>query len=63
MTIRFNALVPGDDHAAVTAAMARVVSSGWFVLGPEVEGFEASSRRRAEVRTPLASEPAPTRSR
>ena len=40
MTIRFNALVPGDDHAAVTAAMARVVSSGWFVLGPEVEGFE-----------------------
>jgi dTDP-4-amino-4,6-dideoxygalactose transaminase len=41
VTIRFNALVPGDDHAAVTAAMARVVSSGWFVLGPEVEGFEA----------------------
>jgi dTDP-4-amino-4,6-dideoxygalactose transaminase len=41
VTIRFNALVPADDHAAVTAAMARVVSSGWFVLGPEVEQFES----------------------
>ena len=40
MTVRFNALVPGDDRAAVDAAIARVIASGWFVLGPEVEGFE-----------------------
>jgi len=41
MTIRFNALVPGDDGAAVRAAIERVIASGWFVLGPEVEAFEA----------------------
>jgi len=40
MTIRFNALVPGDDRAAVCAAIDRVVSSGWYILGPEVEAFE-----------------------
>ena len=40
MTVRFNALVPGDDRAAVDAAIARVIASGWFVLGPEVERFE-----------------------
>ena len=39
--IPFLALVPGDDAAAVRAAIDRVVSSGWFVLGPEVEAFEA----------------------
>jgi dTDP-4-amino-4,6-dideoxygalactose transaminase len=41
MTVRFNALVPGDDAAAVRGAIERVVASGWFVLGPEVEAFEA----------------------
>ena len=41
MTIRFNALVPGEDGPAVRAAIERVISSGWFVLGPEVEAFEA----------------------
>src|SRR5512134_4019499 len=30
----------GDDDAAVRAAIARVIDSGWFVLGPEVERFE-----------------------
>ena len=40
MTVRFNALVPGDDAEAVRAAIERVISSGWFVLGPEVEAFE-----------------------
>ncbi len=29
-----------DDTALVQAAIARVVGSGWFVLGPEVEAFE-----------------------
>ena len=34
-------LVPGDDDRhEVRAAIDRVVASGWFVLGPEVEAFE-----------------------
>jgi dTDP-4-amino-4,6-dideoxygalactose transaminase len=41
MIVRFNALVPGEDAAAVRAAIERVIASGWFVLGPEVEAFEA----------------------
>lgn len=40
MTIRFNALVPGEDGEAIAAAVERVIASGWFVLGPEVEAFE-----------------------
>jgi dTDP-4-amino-4,6-dideoxygalactose transaminase len=40
MSVRFNALTPGDDAVAVRAAIDRVVASGWFVLGPEVEAFE-----------------------
>jgi dTDP-4-amino-4,6-dideoxygalactose transaminase len=32
---------PREDGADVRAAIARVVSSGWFILGPEVEAFEA----------------------
>ncbi len=40
--IRFMSLVPQDaDAAAVRAAIERVVARGWFVLGPEVEAFEA----------------------
>ncbi len=30
-----------DDATAVRAAVDRVVASGWFVLGPEVDRFEA----------------------
>jgi dTDP-4-amino-4,6-dideoxygalactose transaminase len=30
-----------DDAAAVRAAVARVVASGWYVLGPEGEAFES----------------------
>jgi dTDP-4-amino-4,6-dideoxygalactose transaminase len=40
MIVRFNALVPGDDAAAIDAAIRRVVASGWFILGPEVDAFE-----------------------
>jgi dTDP-4-amino-4,6-dideoxygalactose transaminase len=29
-----------EDAAAVRAAIARVVASGWFILGPEVTAFE-----------------------
>lgn len=39
--IPFVSLTPADDAAAVRHAIDRVVASGWFVLGPEVEAFEA----------------------
>jgi dTDP-3-amino-3,4,6-trideoxy-alpha-D-glucose transaminase len=38
--VPFNVLRPGDDRAAIDAAIARVLDSGWFVLGPEVAAFE-----------------------
>ena len=40
-SIPFIDLRPGQDDAAVHAAIERVVASGWFILGPEVEAFEA----------------------
>jgi dTDP-4-amino-4,6-dideoxygalactose transaminase len=40
--VPFMALTPdGDDADAIRDAIERVVSRGWFVLGPEVEQFEA----------------------
>ena len=39
--IPFLSLVPAEDREAVNAAIDRVVSRGWFVLGPEVEAFES----------------------
>jgi dTDP-4-amino-4,6-dideoxygalactose transaminase len=41
MRVRFNALAPGEDGTAIRAAIDRVMASGWFILGPEVEAFEA----------------------
>lgn len=38
--IPFIDLRPGDDEADVRAAIDRVITRGWFVLGPEVEAFE-----------------------
>src|SRR6185295_5033839 len=38
--IPFLSLVPGDDAPEVRRAIDRVIGSGWFVLGPEVEAFE-----------------------
>jgi dTDP-4-amino-4,6-dideoxygalactose transaminase len=38
--IPFMNLRPGEDAAAVDAAIRRVIDRGWFVLGPEVEAFE-----------------------
>jgi dTDP-4-amino-4,6-dideoxygalactose transaminase len=40
-SLPFLDLRPGDDQADIEAAIARVVARGWFVLGPEVEAFEA----------------------
>jgi UDP-glucose 4-epimerase len=34
-------LTPGEDHEAIRAAIDRVITRGWFVLGPELEAFEA----------------------
>jgi len=40
VTVPFNSLRPVEDAADINAAIARVIASGWFVLGPEVEAFE-----------------------
>ena len=45
----FADLTPGEDDAAVRAAIARVIDRGWFVLGPEVEAFEAEFARESGV--------------
>ena len=51
MSVRvpFNALAPREDAAAVRAAIERVVASGWFVLGPEVEAFESEFAAASRV--------------
>jgi dTDP-4-amino-4,6-dideoxygalactose transaminase len=38
--IPFLNLVPGPDAADVRAAIDRVITRGWFVLGPELDAFE-----------------------
>jgi dTDP-3-amino-3,4,6-trideoxy-alpha-D-glucose transaminase len=40
MDIPFIALGLAEDREAVDAAIRRVIDSGWYVLGPEVEAFE-----------------------
>lgn len=47
--VPFNALTPGEDAAAVRAAIDRVIASGWFVLGPEVEAFETEFAAASQV--------------
>ena len=43
MTLRvpFASIRPREDAAAIREALDRVVASGWYILGPEVEAFEA----------------------
>lgn len=36
----FMSLAPGEDAADIRGAIDRVLNSGWFVLGPELEAFE-----------------------
>lgn len=43
--VPFASLALGEDSAAVRAAIERVIASGWFILGPEVEAFEAEFAR------------------
>jgi dTDP-4-amino-4,6-dideoxygalactose transaminase len=38
--VRFIVPGPTEDRPAVVAAIDRVLASGWYVLGPEVEAFE-----------------------
>jgi dTDP-4-amino-4,6-dideoxygalactose transaminase len=40
-SVRFLSLAPREDAVPVRAAIERVVASGWYILGPEVEAFEA----------------------
>jgi dTDP-3-amino-3,4,6-trideoxy-alpha-D-glucose transaminase len=39
--IPFMTLTPGEDAPAIREAIDRVITRGWFILGPEVEAFEA----------------------
>jgi len=39
--VPFLSLTPGDDAEALRGAVNRVIDRGWFVLGPELEAFEA----------------------
>lgn len=34
-------LTPGEDASEIRAAIDRVLTRGWFILGPELEAFEA----------------------
>jgi dTDP-4-amino-4,6-dideoxygalactose transaminase len=38
--IPFLRLTPGEDADVVREAIDRVIARGWFVLGPELDGFE-----------------------
>ncbi len=49
VTVPFNALTPAEDAADVRAAIDRVLASGWFVLGPEVEAFESEFAAASNV--------------
>ena len=40
VSVPFLDLTPGDDAQEIQAAIGRVVTRGWFVLGPELEAFE-----------------------
>lgn len=41
LRVPFNMLRLGEERRAIDEAIARVIESGWFVLGPEVAAFEA----------------------
>ena len=47
--VPFNVLAPAEDAPAVRAAIDRVIASGWFILGPEVEAFETEFAAASRV--------------
>ena len=52
--VAFNALRPGEDADAIREAIDRVVASGWYILGPEVEQFEAEFAEASGARHAVA---------
>ena len=38
--VPFMQLTPGEDRPAIDQGVRRVIDSGWYVLGPEVDAFE-----------------------
>ena len=47
--IPFLRLTPGEDADAVNEAIGRVVTRGWFILGPELEAFEQEFGRACQA--------------
>jgi dTDP-3-amino-3,4,6-trideoxy-alpha-D-glucose transaminase len=45
--IPFLHLTPGENRAAIDQAIGRVLDRGWFILGPELEAFEAEFAQAA----------------
>jgi dTDP-3-amino-3,4,6-trideoxy-alpha-D-glucose transaminase len=41
LRVPFMSLAPGTDARAVRSAIDRVLARGWFILGPELDAFEA----------------------
>jgi dTDP-3-amino-3,4,6-trideoxy-alpha-D-glucose transaminase len=39
--VPFLSLTPREDRPDIDAAIARVIDRGWFILGPELQAFEA----------------------
>ncbi len=54
MPVPFLALGLAEDAAVIEAAIRRVVASGWFILGPEVESFEDEFARACGARHAVA---------
>jgi dTDP-3-amino-3,4,6-trideoxy-alpha-D-glucose transaminase len=48
--IPFGNLTLGEDEASVRAAIDRVLRSGWFILGAELEAFEAEFARASQAK-------------
>jgi dTDP-3-amino-3,4,6-trideoxy-alpha-D-glucose transaminase len=48
--VSFLDLTPGEDADAIRAAIDRVLTRGWFVLGPELDAFETGLAASCGVR-------------
>ena len=46
----FMTMTPGEDAADIRAGIDRVITRGWFILGPELEAFEAEFAAAAGAR-------------
>src|SRR5262245_57647574 len=41
MKVPFMSLTPREDTASLREGIERVITRGWFILGPELEAFES----------------------